>query len=277
MTDKTRLSRGRAPTDPDPRCERGIALVVALMAMLVMAALGTALILAAAVESKITRNFRNNAQALYAADAVLERSVDELRAIADWNMLLSGSVRSAFADGEPQGVRTLADGRTIDLSGILNDANCRKTSACSNAAMDAITMERPWGPNNPRWQPFAWGPLDRLTSTATVAVPFYVMVMVADDASECDDNPLVDGGAMVSCPAATKANPGAGVLILRAEAFGPFGAHRVIELTVAQMAAVDGNEEPAPVEAGPGADPTVSYNSGNGQTGVRILSWREVR
>src|SRR5262249_52761974 len=98
--------------------ERGVALVVALLAMLVMAAVGAALMLAAATELRITRNFRNSTEALYAADAALERVVDELRAIGDWNLLLSGSVRSSFAVGEPHGRRSMADGKTIDLDAI---------------------------------------------------------------------------------------------------------------------------------------------------------------
>ena len=81
--------------------ERGMALLVALMAILLVMALGTALILAASVESTITRNFRNSSGALYAADAGVERAVGDLNAIADWNAVLSGAASSAFADGTP--------------------------------------------------------------------------------------------------------------------------------------------------------------------------------
>jgi hypothetical protein len=60
----------------------------------------------------------------------------------------------------------------------------------------------------------------------TVNSPIYVAVMVGDDPSETDGNPLMDGN--------DGANPGSGVLSLRAEAFGPHGTHRVIEATVAR-------------------------------------------
>jgi hypothetical protein len=66
---------------------------------------------------------------------------------------------------------------------------------------------------------------------------------LADDASENDDDPLMDGH--------TSTNPGTGVLVLRAEAFGPRGTHQVIELTVAR----------------PGAE----------ASGVRVVSWRLIR
>src|ERR1700674_3300612 len=128
--------------------ERGVVLIVALMAMLMMIVLGTALILTTGAESTITRNSRNRSEALYAADAVLERAVDELLAIPDWNAPLSGVARSTFTDGPPSGTRALADGRSLDLGEVLNIANCQKTAACSIAEMDRPTSERPWGLNN---------------------------------------------------------------------------------------------------------------------------------
>jgi hypothetical protein len=259
---------------PGLRDESGIALVIALLAIVVMVAIGSALMLAAATESKIARNFRNGAEALYAADAALEWAVGELRGTADWNQLLSGSARSSFVDGDPSGIRMLADGRTIDLTRIRNDLNCRSASGCSDATLDAITAERPWGANNPRWQPFAWGSLDGLLPGGTVGSPFYVVVFVADDPSECDDNPLVDGGPAVSCQAGVTENPGKGVLSVRAEAFGPFGAHRIVELAVANAQNVT---HPDVMPDDGSAD---KYGDTMGTTigqGVRVLSWREVR
>ena len=128
--------------------------------------------------------------------------------------------------------------------------------------MDAFTSERPWGPNNPRWQPFAWGRLQDLLPDAAAEAPFYVVVMAADDQSENDGDPLRDGATMCTHEQVTGCNPGTGLLALRAEAFGPFGAHKILELTVSRAGA-------------PGDEPV--YNSGTEQAGVRILSWREVR
>jgi PilX N-terminal len=253
-----------APFHPDPRRERGVVLIVALMAMLVMIALGTALILTTSTELAITRNFRNSSEALYAADAVLERAVDDLLTIPDWNTLLSGVARSTFTEGPPSGARALSDGKSLDLGEVLNIANCQKIAACSDADMDRTTAERPWGLNNPRWQPFAWGYLNDITSTGTVNSPCYVVVMVGDDPSENDNNPLADGSAPCALRQTSGCNPGTGVLALRAEAFGPFGAHKVIELTVSRTSkAISGVPQ--------------GSKKGVGQEGVRILSWREVR
>jgi hypothetical protein len=249
---------------PDPRRERGVVLIVALLAMLVMIALGTALILTTSTELAITRNFRNSSEAFYAADAVLERAVDDLLTIPDWNTLLSGVAQSAFTDGPPSGARTLSDGKRLDLGEVFNIANCQRIAACSDADMDRVTAERPWGLNNPRWQPFAWGYLNDITPSRTVNSPFYVVVMVGDDPSENDNNPLRDGSVPCAPGQTTGCNPGTGVLALRAEAFGPFGAHKVIELTVMQP-----SQAIASVPQGP--------KNGVGQVGVRLLSWREMR
>jgi len=274
----TPLTRFHDASRREQRDERGIALVIALLATLVMVAIGSALILTATTESRITRNFKNSTEAFYAVDAVLERVVEELRAIADWNLLLGGGAHSAFADGDPNGERALADGRAIDLTAVINDLNCRNISGCSDNAMDTITAERPWGANNPRWQPFAWGYLSGLAPGVIIDSPVYVVAMIADDPSECDDNPLIDGGAIVSCPPGVTANPGAGVLAVRAEAFGPFGAHRAVELTISRVVQEAGSPELMPSETkAENRGDTAGYAVRPGQAGIRILSWREVR
>ncbi len=210
----------------DIRRENGIALVVAMMAMLLMSALGLALVLTTTSETLISGNFRNSAEASYAADAVLERAMDDVLTVSDWNKLLDGSTQSAFVDGAPSGARTLLDGSTIDLTQAVNMANCQKVTSCSAAEMNANTSERPWGANNPRWNLYAYGNLRDMMPTASINSPYYVVLMVADDPSENDGDPTKDG--------ASAANPGAGVLAMRAEAFGPRGAHRVLEITVAR-------------------------------------------
>jgi hypothetical protein len=208
------------------RHEDGIAVIVAMMAMLLMTALGMALILTTSSETMIAGNFRNGNEALYAADALVERAMDDLLTVPDWNNLLNGSVQSAFIDGSPSGSRTLPDGTTIDLSEVISLANCQKTTACTVAEMNANTAERPWGTNNPRWQLYAYGNLDEIVPTGTINSPFYVVVLVGDDPSDNDNDPTKDG--------ASQTNPGSGVLALRAEAFGPGGAHKVIEVTIAR-------------------------------------------
>jgi Tfp pilus assembly protein PilX len=200
-----------------------------MMALLLMTALGLALVLTTSTETMITGNYQQGQEAFYAADAGLERAMQDLLTVPDWNRILAGATTSAFVDGAP-GDRTLADGTNLNLPQVVNVADCGKLTGCSDADMNAITPDRPWGLNNPRWQLYAYGSMEDLVPTGTINSPFYVVVLVGDDPSDIDNDPLHDGGP----PAGGGTNPGLGVLAMRVEAFGPRGAHKVVECTVAR-------------------------------------------
>jgi hypothetical protein len=234
--------------------EQGVAVIIAVMSTTLMLTLGGALILLSSSETAIAANFRAAHEATYAADAAIERALADLRRQPDWTPVLAGSVQSSFVDGLPSGTRTLADGSTMDLDGITNLANCQKTSVCSDAEVAAVTTDRPWGANNPRWTLFAYGPLANTLGPATVRSAFYVLAFVGDDPSENDGNPSVDGLMAADSP-----NPGNGIVVVRGEAFGPRGAHKVVEATIARLTI-------------PSAD-----SGGQPSTELRVLSWREVR
>jgi hypothetical protein len=163
--------------------------------------------------------------------------MEDLLTIPDWNNLLSGAAKSAMVDGSPGGTRTLADGTILNLIEVLNMANCQKVSTCSDGDMNSVSLERPWGINNPRWQMFAHGKVNDIAHTGSVNSPYYIVVLVGDDPSENDNDPLHDGVTFCAPPnngTDGSCNPGTGVLALRAEAFGPNGNHKVIEVTVAR-------------------------------------------
>jgi Tfp pilus assembly protein PilX len=222
--------------------ERGVALVIALLAMLLMTALGMALVLVSETESMIGANYRDSVEASYVADAGIERVMQDVLSIPDWNVILTSpdgikaGVTSGFVDGRPLNAIPLADGRTINLESATNMINCNKTTSCSDVDMNANDGERQWTLNNPRFRLFAWGPVNDLNATATLNSPFYIAVWIADDGAENDDNPIEDGGPPSAAWLAdgVDKNSGAGVLTLRAEAFGPGGSHRVIETTIAR-------------------------------------------
>jgi len=292
--------RGISTSDVDRagiRGEQGTAILVAMMATLLMTALGAALVLATSSETIIAASFRDGLEGSYAADAALERAIGDLQAVADWNLVLAGAVQSAFVDGAPDGSRTLADGSTIDLVQLLALANCAKPGGCTTADINQTTSRRPWALNNPRWLLYSYSPLAALTS-GSINSPYYVAVMVADDPAENDHDPARDG--VVSCdgavpvlegdPPAPSCNPGTGVLALRAEAFGPRGVHKIVEATIAHAGSslLDSSEHtgagpdeaqrehgtvpPAAIKGEPEGDNTEPV-----QARVRILSWREVR
>ena len=163
------------------------------MATMLLSALGLALILTTTTETKITGNYTYAQEAMYAADAAIERTVQDVLTVPDWNDMLSGAQRSAFVDGAASGTRTLPNGAVIDLGEATNMINCGKLTTCSTTEMNTSTEDRPWGVNNPRYQLFAYGPSNKFIETGTLNSPFYVIVWVADDPAESDDDPTKDG------------------------------------------------------------------------------------
>ena len=214
----------------DPiRNERGVALIIALMSMMLLTALGLGLVMTTMTESMITSNYRDGGEALYAADAGVERVMQDLLTMPDWNRVIAGLQQSSFVDGGPSGVRTLPDGTQIDLSVATNLMNCNKATTCTAAEMNAWTPDRPYGANNPRWSLFAYAPMNDIIETGSVTSPMYVVVWIADDFGETDGNPAVDGGPPI---APSTDNRGRGILLLRAEAFGPGGSRTGLEATI---------------------------------------------
>jgi Tfp pilus assembly protein PilX len=216
--------------------ERGVALIIALLAMMLMTALGMALMLVSETETLIGANYRDSVEGSYVADAGIERVMQDVLSIPDWNTILASpdNVRAGVTSGfiDDTVTPTLADGRTINLISATNMINCNKTTTCSTSDMESNDGERQWSKNNPRFRLFAWGPINDLNPTATLNSPFYVAVWIADDGAENDDDPTIDGNPPSSDWSDMDKNPGAGVITLRAEAFGPNGAHRVIETTI---------------------------------------------
>lgn len=219
-------------------------LVLALLGTMLLAALGSALVLETIVEVQIASAHGRAVEVLHAADGASERAMQDLSAVDDWSDLLNGSITSSFTDGAASGPRALPAGGTLDLTALTNTVRCGQTQACSSGALTASTAERPWGANNPYWQLFAYGPLEALLTDGSVSSLVYVVVWVGDDPAEHDDNPLVDGDPNLD----GTPNDGLGVVMLLAHAYGPSGSRRGVEVTVAR--AVSG--------------------------GVRVVAWREV-
>jgi hypothetical protein len=184
----------------DPRRENGIAMLVAMMAMLLMMALGAAILLTTSSETLIAARFRSSLEGLYAADAALERV-----------LLTGGLLTSAFVDGPAGGTRVLPDGSVVDLGQVANMANCQKSTPCSNAELDAATTDRPWGASNPRWVLYGWGALEGVLPAGGVGSACYLVVLAGQGPGQAGSPDL---------------------LALRAEAFGEAGVHKVVESTV---------------------------------------------
>ncbi len=61
------------------------------MALVLLSALSGALIVTTSTETAVAANFRTAQEGLYAADAALERAIDDLETITDWNSILEGT------------------------------------------------------------------------------------------------------------------------------------------------------------------------------------------
>lgn len=192
------------------RDERGTALVIALMATLLLSALGMAVIMVSQTETMITANFNHAQEALYAADAGIERAVQDVLLAPRWDDVLGGTSTSGWIDGTTS--PTLPDGTSLNL-----------TSETARLQSETDTADL-WGANDPIWRLYAYGPITGLLPTDTINSLNYVVVWIGDDPSEIDNNPSADTN---------------GVMTLHAEAFGPQGSKKVIEVTVARTTATE--------------------------------------
>ena len=200
--------------------EQGTALVIALMAVLLLTALGAAVVMVTNTETNISANYKNSQEALYAADAAVERVVQDLLMVPRWNDILDGTSQSAFVDGSAAASKQLPGGGTLTLCVAVP---CATNTATGQLQADS-DLSATWGANNPQWRLISWGPLGNLFETTILDSPMYVAVWVADDPAENDSDPLSDGN---------------GTLSLHAEAYGPDGSRRVLEVTVGRTSSTE--------------------------------------
>ena len=244
------LYRARSWTRPAPgrlAAQEGSALVMALSALGVIVTLGLALSLTVTVETDIASNAHAAVQALSLAEAAAETAATELSALASWDAVLAGEVTAASFDGAHG--RRRAGGADIDLDRETAWLRCGAAS-CAGRSPDAMTAARPWGRNNPMWTVYVSGGASELLGDDARALPGYAVVWVGDDPGENDADARRDGGPPVE-EAASPINAGAGVILLRAIAWGRGGSRRELEIVVER------------------ADPVA--------LGVRVRTWREVR
>jgi hypothetical protein len=225
-----------------------MALVATLLAISFLSALGLGLTLSSSTARMVDANHDEAVTMLNAAESALEMAARELDVVPDWNRVLDGTVRSTIVDGPPAGIRTIAPGLVFDLTRLTNDLTCGRETGCSDAGIGTSTAERPWGANNPRWQPFLYGRLEGLTDPLH-ADPPYAVVWIGDDGRETDGEPLIDGGGA--------GGQGRYVVRVRSEVFGARGARHAIEAEFARLCRPAGAGEACLL-------------------GIRVQSWRVV-
>jgi hypothetical protein len=145
------------PRDVDRQSERGVALVLAVMAMTLLLTLGGALVILITTESTIAARFRDGLEAFYAAEAGIARAIVDLRT-ADWDAARAGLARSSFAD------------EAFDLA---------------VAERDILEIDRGLA-----WQPYAYGRFHEMLPGANADSRLSVVVWVAAD-PDGDENQVV--------------------------------------------------------------------------------------
>ena len=234
----------------DIRREDGIAMLVAMMAMLLMMRARRRAGADDLVGNDDRRQLPGQQEALYAADAALERSIGDLLTLRRiGNPVLDGSAAVGVCRrARPAGSRTLRDGSTIDLGagaqhGELPEARGvqRGGDECGHAG-PALGCEQP-----------ALAALRLRPSERACCRPGNQFAVLRDGHGW--RRPV--GERRQS--AAGRREPrqsGRGVIAMRAEAFGPRGAHAAIESTVARIGAAELD---------------------GGRRASEILSWRQRR
>lgn len=237
--------RRQSPQPLTASSQAGVALVITLLAVATLSTLGLGLLLSSTTERQAASNHGEANAVLNAAESALELVARDLGAIADWDALLDGRSTTGTTDGSP-GVRVLPSGAAIDLVALTNELSCGQPGGCAMAQVQAATIDRPWGRNNPRWRLFLHAPL------VTPGPPhhdlqLYAIAWVGDDGAEVDGDVMVDGGGA--------GEEGRYIVRVRVEAFGARGSRRAVEAELARRCTlVNGVEQCLP--------------------GVRVRSWR---
>jgi hypothetical protein len=128
--------------------ERGIALVLALLAMVLLMTLGGTLVVLTATETRIAASFRDGLQAFYAAEAGLARAVVDLRS-ADWDAVRAGTSKSSVTD------------EAVDLGAAERDLEAKR-----------------------RWRPYAYGAFADLVPGADLGRVSVVVWVAAEPGAD---------------------------------------------------------------------------------------------
>jgi hypothetical protein len=163
-----------------PLADQGSGALLAMIAASSVLALGLGLVAVSVTERAIAGNHHAGVQALYAAEALAEYVVAELRSDASWSPALSGERHSALF--EPSTVAPW--NAPLDLSAMTTVVQ-QETNVFWSAGLDT-----------PQWRVFAAGTFETLTGLANASGVF-LAAWVADDAADGDANPGVDTNGIV--------------------------------------------------------------------------------
>ena len=195
------------------RDERGAALLLTLAASALITAIAASLVVTVSIETLIAGSFRAAQEALYAADAGLERTLHDLAAAPDFTAALASppSLLASFDDGAS--VAAAPDGRPLSMAGLTAERQSVSNGTYGPGA---------FGSDSPVWKLFGHAPLGAILPPGVIAQPGYVLVWVGDDGLDGDGDPSKDAN---------------GQILVYVEAYGVRGARRGIEAAVSRAGA----------------------------------------
>jgi hypothetical protein len=158
----------------------GSAVVLAMVVVLLLAAIAFATATTTDIERMSASGEPNRLAVAYAADAALERAMQELQAPPDWTAALNGGVTSALRESG-----ATMWGQSIDLAAATTELQANTDAADARGA-DAT-----------RWRLFLSGSLSAMVPGRPRDVLSYLIVWVGDDRAESDGNPLVDSNRTI--------------------------------------------------------------------------------
>jgi hypothetical protein len=194
---------------PLARQERGAALLIALLTLVLLTAIATCLVAVSTTETLISAAHRHSQETLAAAEAALERALHDLAALPDWTPLVAPSPANLTAPYSGRQLTPAApDGTRLDLARLASE---RQRDS------DAHYGPQAFGADSPQWRLYAHMAFADLLPPALAAPLAYLIVWMADDGEDGDGNPAVDAN---------------GRLLVYAEAYGSGAARRGMEASV---------------------------------------------
>jgi hypothetical protein len=178
--------------------EAGIALihVVMLMTLLTVVAGGAAML--ARIEVFVSRHYRTEREAAYAAQAMLAVAIQDLDGVTRWAEPLSGSRTATFSDGAPDVPHEIPGGGTVRV-------------CCGPGTL----TERLRSESGIAWQPYGWHSLSGVLNLSATPRLYLVAWIVDDD--DADGNLAEDANDRI---------------LVRAEAVTPFGVRKAVQAAV---------------------------------------------
>jgi hypothetical protein len=179
-----------------------------MLLMFLFSAIAIGMVVVVRIETFVATRFVQTARALHAAEAAVAIAVSELRTLADWTPVLSGTAQSGLSDGAFAGRKALPAGGSIVL--------CCGPASVSGRLDREMPLAGAVARRTLQWRPYLWSPAAALIPGGP-PIGLYLVVFIEDDEEDADGNVSADANRRV---------------VVRAEAVQPDGLRRAVEALI---------------------------------------------